>query len=160
MEEIMPMNSVASRIWLTSNEPQQKCIHYNIVYTDKFQTFHKTKYGQNTIVSPLKAWMSSYIPCLMALKVWMYSRLSQVVLSLFITLLFSLSIFVLVNNLSGLSPWCQPATRRAVSCKTFVMVSAAASRSSCGISSSMLNLFHNSASNLTWCFFSLLVSIS
>ena len=53
LEEIMPMNSVASRIWLTSNEPQQKCIHCNIVCTDKFLTFNKTKYGQNTIVSQM-----------------------------------------------------------------------------------------------------------
>ena len=44
------MNSVASQIWLTSNEPQQKCIHHNTVCTDKFLTFDKTKHGQNTIV--------------------------------------------------------------------------------------------------------------
>ena len=49
----MPMNTVASQIWLTSNEPQQKCIHCNIVCTDKFLTFNKTKYGQNTIVSQM-----------------------------------------------------------------------------------------------------------
>ena len=53
MEEIMPMNSVASWIRLTSNEPQQKCIHCNTVCTDKFLTFDKTKYGQNTIVSQM-----------------------------------------------------------------------------------------------------------
>ena len=49
--EIMPMNSVASCIRLTSHEQQQKCIHCNRVPTDKFLTFDKTKYGQNTIVS-------------------------------------------------------------------------------------------------------------
>ena len=48
------MNSVASHIRLTSNEPQQKCIHCNTVPTDKFLTFDKTKYGQNTIVSQMK----------------------------------------------------------------------------------------------------------
>ena len=48
LAEIMPMNSVASCIRLTSNEPQQKCIHCNTVPTDKFLTFDKTKYGQNT----------------------------------------------------------------------------------------------------------------
>ena len=53
LEEIMPMNSVASRIQLTSHEPQQKCIHCNKVCTDKFWTFNKTKYGQNTIVSQM-----------------------------------------------------------------------------------------------------------
>ena len=106
-----------------------------------------------------KARMWSFIPCLMALQVWVYSRLSPVVLPLFITLLFSHSIFVLISNLSGFSPWCWPATRRDVSCMICVMVSAVASRSSCGMSSSMLNLFNNSASNLTWCFFSSLVSI-
>ena len=95
-----------------------------------------------------KARMSSFIPCLMTLQVWMYSRLSRVELPLFITLLFSCSIFFLVNNLSGFSYWCWPATRRAVSCMAFVMVSAVASILSCGMSSSMLNLFCNSASNL------------
>ena len=48
------MNSVASHIRLTSNEPQQKCINCNTVPTDKFLTFDKTKYGQNTIVSHMK----------------------------------------------------------------------------------------------------------
>ena len=48
------MNSVASHIRLTSNEPQQKCIHCNTVPTDKFLTFDKTKYRQNTIVSQMK----------------------------------------------------------------------------------------------------------
>ena len=47
----MPMNSVASQIWLTSNETQQKCIHCNIVCTEKFLIFNKAKYGQNTIAS-------------------------------------------------------------------------------------------------------------
>ena len=50
----MPMNSVASWTRLTSNEPQQKCIHFNSVPTDKFLTFDKTKCGQNTIVSQMK----------------------------------------------------------------------------------------------------------
>ena len=50
LAEIMPMNSVASCIRLTSNEPQQNCIHGNTVPTDKFPTFDKTKYGQNTTV--------------------------------------------------------------------------------------------------------------
>ena len=49
----MPINSVASRIRLTSNESQQKCIYCNTVCTDKFLTFDKTKYGQNTIVSQM-----------------------------------------------------------------------------------------------------------
>ena len=53
LEEIMPMNSVASQIQLTSNEHQQKCIHCNIVCTDKFLIFNKTKYGQNTILSQM-----------------------------------------------------------------------------------------------------------
>ena len=53
LEEIMPMNSVASQIKLTSNEPQQKCIHCNMVCTDKFLIFNKTKYGQNTIASQM-----------------------------------------------------------------------------------------------------------
>ena len=56
-------------------------------------------------------------------------------------------------------PWCLPATRRAASCMTFVMVSAVASRSLCGMASSILNLFCNSASNSTWCLCSSLVSI-
>ena len=54
LAEIMPMNSVASYIRLASNEPQQKCIHCNTVPTEKFLTFDKTKYGQNTIVSQMK----------------------------------------------------------------------------------------------------------
>ena len=52
--EIMPTNSVASWIRLNSNEPQQKCIYCNSVPTDRFLTFHKTKYGENTIVN----WMT------------------------------------------------------------------------------------------------------
>ena len=54
LAEIMPMNNVASYIRLTSNEPQQKGIQCNTVPTDKFLTFDKTKYGQNTIVSQMK----------------------------------------------------------------------------------------------------------
>ena len=53
LAEVMSMNSVASHIRLTSNEPQQKCIPCNRVPTDKFLTFDKTKYGQNTIVSQM-----------------------------------------------------------------------------------------------------------
>ena len=50
----MPMNSVASWTRLTSHKPQQKCIHCNSVPADKFLTFDKTKYGENTIVSQIK----------------------------------------------------------------------------------------------------------
>ena len=50
----MPMNSVASHIRLTSNEPQQKCIHCNTGPTDIFLTFDKTKHGQNTLVNQMK----------------------------------------------------------------------------------------------------------
>ena len=53
LEEIMPMNSVASCIRLTSNDLQQKCIHCNTAPTGKFLTFDKTKYKQNTIVSQM-----------------------------------------------------------------------------------------------------------
>ena len=38
---------------LTSHKPQQKCIHCNSVHTDKFLTFDKTKYGENSIVSQM-----------------------------------------------------------------------------------------------------------
>ena len=41
----MPMNSVASQIRLTSNEPQQKCIHCNTSCTEKFLIFNKAKHG-------------------------------------------------------------------------------------------------------------------
>ena len=50
----MPVNSVASGTILTSNEPQQKCIHCNSVPTHKFLTFDKIKYGENTPVSQMK----------------------------------------------------------------------------------------------------------
>ena len=53
LEEIMPLNSVASHMRLTSHEPQQKCIHCNTVPTGKYLTFDKTKYGENTIVSQM-----------------------------------------------------------------------------------------------------------
>ena len=53
LQEIMPMNSVASWIQLTSNTPQQKCMHCNIICTEKFVIFNKTKYGQNTLVSQM-----------------------------------------------------------------------------------------------------------
>ena len=49
----MSANSVASWTRLTSNESQQKCICCNSVPTDKFLTFDKTKYGENTIVSQM-----------------------------------------------------------------------------------------------------------
>ena len=49
----MQMNSVASQIQLTSNDPQQKCIHCNTLCTEKFLIFNKTKYGQNTLVSQM-----------------------------------------------------------------------------------------------------------
>ena len=48
------MNIVASCMILTSNEPQQTCIHCNTVPTNKFLTFDKTKYGQNTILNQMK----------------------------------------------------------------------------------------------------------
>ena len=63
LEEIMPMISVASWIRLTSNEPQQKCIHWNTVCTDKFLTFDKTKYRQNTIVSQMTENYAQNIIC-------------------------------------------------------------------------------------------------
>ena len=49
----MPMNSVALCMKLTSHKPQQRCIHCNTVPTCKYLTFHKTKSGQNTIVSQM-----------------------------------------------------------------------------------------------------------
>ena len=53
LQEIMPMNSVALHIKLTSHKPQQTCIHCNTVPTGKYLTFDKTKYGENTIVSQM-----------------------------------------------------------------------------------------------------------
>ena len=47
----MPINSISSETRLTSHKPQQKCIPCNSVPTNKFLTFDKTKYGQNTIVN-------------------------------------------------------------------------------------------------------------
>ena len=52
-QEIMPMNSVASGIQLTLNEPQQKCIQCNTLCTEKFLIFNKAKYGQNTPMSQM-----------------------------------------------------------------------------------------------------------
>ena len=49
----MPINSVASWIRLISHKPQQKCIHCNGVPADKFLTFDKTKYGENTLVNQM-----------------------------------------------------------------------------------------------------------
>ena len=49
----MPINSVASQTRLNSHKPQQKCLHCNSGPTDKFLTFHKTKYGENTIVNQM-----------------------------------------------------------------------------------------------------------
>ena len=51
--EKMPINSVASWIKLTSHKPQQKCIHCNSVPTDKFLTFDKIKYRENTLVNQM-----------------------------------------------------------------------------------------------------------
>ena len=48
------MNSIALQTRLTSNKPQQECVHCNSVSTDKFPTFDKTKYRQNTIVCQMK----------------------------------------------------------------------------------------------------------
>ena len=49
----MPINSVASLTRLTSHTPQQKCIYCNSVPIDKFLTFDKTEYGENTIVNQM-----------------------------------------------------------------------------------------------------------
>ena len=49
----MTINSVTSWIKLTSHKPQQKCTHCNSVPTDKFLTFDKTKYGENTLVNQM-----------------------------------------------------------------------------------------------------------
>ena len=61
--EKMPTNSVESWMRLTSHKPQQKCIHCNSVPTDKFLTFDKTKYGENSIVSQMntKWWTKDYM---------------------------------------------------------------------------------------------------
>ena len=48
-----PINSVASQTRITSHTPQQKCIHCNSVPTEKFPTFDKTKYEENTIVNQM-----------------------------------------------------------------------------------------------------------
>ena len=53
LQEIIPMNSIALCIKLTSQKPQQTCIHCNTVPTGKYLTFDKTKYGENTIVSQM-----------------------------------------------------------------------------------------------------------
>ena len=49
----MPINSVASQTRLTSQKPQQKCIHCNSIPTDEFLTFDRTKYGENKIVNQM-----------------------------------------------------------------------------------------------------------
>ena len=59
----MLMNSVVSHMRLTSNEPQQTWIHCNAVSIDKFLTFDKAKYGQNTIVSQMKEHDEQNIIC-------------------------------------------------------------------------------------------------
>ena len=51
--EKMPINTVASRIRLTTHKPQQKCIHCNNVPTDKFLICDKAKYGENTLVNQM-----------------------------------------------------------------------------------------------------------
>ena len=53
LQEIMPMNSVALHMKLTSHKPQQKCILCNTVSTGKYLTFQKKKYGENTIESQM-----------------------------------------------------------------------------------------------------------
>ena len=50
----MSMNNVAPQTRLTSHKSQQKYVYCNSVPTDKFLTFDKTKYGQNTIVNQMK----------------------------------------------------------------------------------------------------------
>ena len=47
----MPINSVTSQIRITPHKPQQTCVHCNSVPTDKFLTFDKTKYGENTVMN-------------------------------------------------------------------------------------------------------------
>ena len=49
--EKMPINSIASQMRSISHKQQQKCIHCHSVPTDNFQTFDKTKYGENTLVN-------------------------------------------------------------------------------------------------------------
>ena len=49
----MPINSIALWIRLIPHKPQQNCIHCNSVPTDKFLTFDKTKYGENTLVNQI-----------------------------------------------------------------------------------------------------------
>ena len=63
LQEIMPMNSVALCIKLTSHTPQQTCIHCNTVPTGKYLTFDKTKYGENTIVSQMTEKDQQHIIC-------------------------------------------------------------------------------------------------
>ena len=53
LQEIMPKNSVALHIKVTSQKLQQTCIHCNTVATGKYLTFDKTKYRENTIVSQM-----------------------------------------------------------------------------------------------------------
>ena len=53
LQEIMPMNSIALCMKLSSHKQQQKCIHCNTVPTCKYLTFDKTKYGENTVVSQM-----------------------------------------------------------------------------------------------------------
>ena len=43
---------------LSFHKLQQKCIHCNSVPTDKFVTFDKTKYGENSIVSQMTEMMN------------------------------------------------------------------------------------------------------
>ena len=49
----MSIDSVASQMRFTSHKPEQKCIHCNSVPTDKFLTFDKTKYRENTLVNQM-----------------------------------------------------------------------------------------------------------
>ena len=59
----MPISSAASQTRLTSHKPQQKSIHCNSVPTDKFLTFDKTKYGENTIVNQMPEYNEQNIIC-------------------------------------------------------------------------------------------------
>ena len=43
---------------LSSHKPQQNHIHCTSVPTDKFLTFDKTKYGENSIVSQMTEMMN------------------------------------------------------------------------------------------------------
>ena len=50
----MQMNSIASQMRSISHKQQQKCTQCHSVPTDNFQTFGKTKYGENTLVNGMR----------------------------------------------------------------------------------------------------------